>query len=475
MKKASAKVVSVLLAVTLLCNFSLIYSFGYVSANTTSTSVGYEVSGDLTYSFDLNGVDEPVADYAIIISVLVANYIGTEENSELVKSIQYYIDLGYMINLEETLGEISVNTIKAAFDANQDFNTCVNDLGFSGKLDDVIKSYEDNETGLNKFFEVFSTCTSSDLALSTYKNDDIYVISGASQNVDSTLKFSLFDDELLMADIYGENSSGDIIYAGSNIKTAVENSSVKIVIVNNRVDLSSDISVNEDKEIQNVDLLSFGSYKFAITSDNLTLTTDYDVLSSIKTSSDYDIINDVVSGKYTYVISYITPEVVKVEVAVPEDSETIKGVSMSEENQFIVIDVSPSGITAEEFLACVDSEGKVGEVERYITNADGEAVDVVGTGTVLIVTDVNTSTGEVSVKEYTVVVLGDVNGDSKSNSGDLVIITNYYMGELELEDIYLQAADINQDNNINSGDLVKIVNKFISQWDDDTYQSELSI
>lgn len=59
-------------------------------------------------------------------------------------------------------------------------------------------------------------------------------------------------------------------------------------------------------------------------------------------------------------------------------------------------------------------------------------------------------------KEYTAIKIGDLNGDGKINSGDLLKIRKKLLDATKLEGVYYTAGDLNGDGNINSGDLLKI-------------------
>ena len=59
---------------------------------------------------------------------------------------------------------------------------------------------------------------------------------------------------------------------------------------------------------------------------------------------------------------------------------------------------------------------------------------------------------------FTVVMLGDVNGDGKINSADLLKMVNHLNGSSKLSSNYKISADINSDGKVNSADLLKIVN-----------------
>lgn len=115
------------------------------------------------------------------------------------------------------------------------------------------------------------------------------------------------------------------------------------------------------------------------------------------------------------------------------------------------------GYVAENFF-------QAGPVEKY--KIDGENIiiapntaitdvpkatlvgDVLGTGAKVKVED----------KEYTLVVLGDVNGDGKITPADYVRIKNDIMETTPLEGIYKIGADVNRDGKITPADYVRVKN-----------------
>ncbi len=60
-------------------------------------------------------------------------------------------------------------------------------------------------------------------------------------------------------------------------------------------------------------------------------------------------------------------------------------------------------------------------------------------------------------KYYPIVILGDVTGDGRVNSGDLLRVVKYLKGISTLDDYQYKAGDTTKDNNINSGDLLRLV------------------
>lgn len=100
------------------------------------------------------------------------------------------------------------------------------------------------------------------------------------------------------------------------------------------------------------------------------------------------------------------------------------------------------GITAKKIMENTDV--------KEIKNLDGKVIkenDKVGTG--------------YTAGEYKIVVVGDVNGDGKINSGDSLILSKEVLKTMELSsELLKKAADVNYDGKINSGDTL-ILRKYI--------------
>ena len=115
------------------------------------------------------------------------------------------------------------------------------------------------------------------------------------------------------------------------------------------------------------------------------------------------------------------------------------------------------GYVAENFF-------QAGPVEKYKIDAENIIIapntaitdvpkatlvgDVLGTGAKVKIED----------KEYTLVVLGDVNGDGKITPADYVRIKNDIMETTPLEGIYKIGADVNRDGKITPADYVRVKN-----------------
>lgn len=95
-------------------------------------------------------------------------------------------------------------------------------------------------------------------------------------------------------------------------------------------------------------------------------------------------------------------------------------------------------------------------ITRYININNKEIADteIIGTNTRVQLLDSNNDV----FYEYKLVVFGDVNGDGKINSGDLLRIVKHLNKASVIDNsVIFKAADVTNDNKLNSGDLLKIV------------------
>lgn len=132
---------------------------------------------------------------------------------------------------------------------------------------------------------------------------------------------------------------------------------------------------------------------------------------------------------------------------VPVKIDTSDESEASIKSEKVKIDTETNDVTTIPDATVKDFADLLGQ-EVVVKNAKGEILN----------NDAKLSTGCVINDIYTVVVLGDVNGDGEVKSTDYMAIKNAIMGTKELSETEKMAADVNNDGNIKSTDYMKIKN-----------------
>ena len=99
----------------------------------------------------------------------------------------------------------------------------------------------------------------------------------------------------------------------------------------------------------------------------------------------------------------------------------------------------------------------VDELKSHITHSDDLNISISNINS-LIYTGGKTKIikGQDIYAEYTNVVIGDINGDAKINSADLLKVRQHLLGQNILTGYYFLSSDVNYDSTINSADLLRI-------------------
>lgn len=104
----------------------------------------------------------------------------------------------------------------------------------------------------------------------------------------------------------------------------------------------------------------------------------------------------------------------------------------------------------EELLQAIDIEGATG---KLLSHSQEDNVTVAGSGNILRITG---SDGE-KVKDYSILIYGDVNGDGSITIKDLLRMKKHILGDVELEEIYVKAGDVDKkDDGITIKDLLRL-------------------
>ena len=126
-----------------------------------------------------------------------------------------------------------------------------------------------------------------------------------------------------------------------------------------------------------------------------------------------------------------------------------------------LIDTVNKGMSVEIFLNIVSLE-VVGaltiEIKVYDKNGNEITTGLITTGSKFVV--IASNEFETVTQEYTIVILGDTNGNGRIEAGDAAKIAAYYKGKVEMTEAELFAADMNDNGRIEAGDAAKIAYKY---------------
>jgi hypothetical protein len=110
--------------------------------------------------------------------------------------------------------------------------------------------------------------------------------------------------------------------------------------------------------------------------------------------------------------------------------------------------------------ACTDISDAIIEMDGYtLTTTPNSDYGFIGTGSTVQVTD---SSGT-QVAEYTLIVRGDVNGDSVCDVLDCMLIELAQNHNTTLEGVYLAAGDLAENGEITVEDFSAVVNKALNK------------
>lgn len=129
-------------------------------------------------------------------------------------------------------------------------------------------------------------------------------------------------------------------------------------------------------------------------------------------------------------------------------------------------EIDSSILKTNQTLTKIDPETKVSSIKNKITLTN-TSLRIKNISNTILVDTANVGTGtkieilgldEQVISEYTIVIYGDVNGDSKISASDYVNIKNHIMSVSVLSDIQKSGADTNKDGKVSASDYVNIKN-----------------
>ena len=160
----------------------------------------------------------------------------------------------------------------------------------------------------------------------------------------------------------------------------------------------------------------------------------------------------------TYTINVVRQQPAADNTQTPESGGTTVADSVSVSTSYKLGDTVITGITPGTGASSVLANISAGSGTVKVLKADGtENTGAVGTGNKIAVYANGTL-----VKQYDVVIYGDINGDGKISVVDLVMMQKQILGTSQLSGAYAAAADISRDGKVSVKDLVLLQKHIIN-------------
>lgn len=437
---------------------------------------------------DLTGTPEATnADYAAVLAVVLANGLGEDENQALVDGLKVYAANGIASGLKTAIEEVTtkqlLDSLKVARGISFDemllaLDIAKEDLPGSAALE---KTYSDL---LNAVYAVVArmpvTGSGTKLGAAAVEGEyGTYRYSGVKKNVEFTLTIELFDKTTVEPKIIVTAGDGVTVrYSGSNLAAAFAAAGDgSTIAVKEAVTLEENLAINGTVVITGADKVNWNG-KTVTLGAAAHVTADHLIGAEKFTAGApyYEVAETQEGTDYHYVLKALQPEFVDEKPKV-NLGQVIRGSKADADNKLLYLDVSPAGITEEQFKALVSFA--VSNAEQAYSFEDCAAYEgrsLLATGTKVTVTASNTAAAETVELTYTIIIMGDTNCNGRTDSGDAVLMSKHYQSQDDSDKMNgypLLAADMNQNGEVESGDAVKNATKYKYMWADNTYLSAL--
>ena len=160
----------------------------------------------------------------------------------------------------------------------------------------------------------------------------------------------------------------------------------------------------------------------------------------------------------TYTIKVVRQQPAADNTQTPESGGTTVADGVSVSTSYKLGDTVITGIAPGTGASSVLANISAGSGTVKVLKADGtENTGAVGTGNKIAV-----YAGGAVVKQYDVVIYGDINGDGKISVVDLVMLQKQILGTSPVSGAYAAAADISRDGKVSVKDLVLLQKHIIN-------------
>ena len=264
------------------------------------------------------------------------------------------------------------------------------------------------------------------------------------------------------------------LYSGNDLQEAFDAAERGcIVSVGRYITLTSSVVLDSEVMLSGYSYIKFGDYQILLTGDgalyvDTRMRTKYiDALYSAY--SKVEMMEE--SGGYVY---YLVTQAPSMEGQQPsiKVSGDLKGAKLDEEAGIIYLDAAVGGITTDNLTKLITMTATNAEAVEFsfkgTVSISGKTC--VANGCTMTASAINYDYQQKVTKSYTIILLGDVNGNGRVDSADASLIASYASGNKELTDNALLAADANQDGSVTKADAKLICQKYVRG---DSYSSPL--
>ena len=256
--------------------------------------------------------------------------------------------------------------------------------------------------------------------------------------------------------------NGEVLYKGDDLAAAFAAAKDgSTITINESLTLDSNVVVKDNITIVNTTNLGQNG-KQILLSKGGSITTDGEL--NVTTVEPY---MEVVRQGNTYVLQALTPELTGAAVT---KSNSVAGGKV--DGDYIILDVDPNGINESILKASLRFFADNAEWVN-VTSVTGLVSGRVANGAKVTLEAGNSASDRKATKTYTIIILGDVNGNGRTDSGDSTLMDSSYLGRTTLSDIQKMAADMNRNGRIESGDSAKNATKYTYMWAKGLYKSAL--
>ncbi|MDD4375496.1 MAG: Ig-like domain-containing protein [Clostridia bacterium] len=292
-------------------------------------------------------------------------------------------------------------------------------------------------------------------------------------NLDNTIKtIKVGDTAKLNVTVTPANAQyKNVIWKTSNGKVATVDTNGNITAVATGTVVITAITEDQNKAVECMITVTEKSPSITLDREKYTIIKNNNAAINV-TISDTDIKEYDVNIENENIAKIVDGKIKGISLGETTITITLKGTEIKKTLNISVIELQEGDIILDDtiketnkILTKISPEMKSQELSSkiqttynvVITNSNGinlKDADIVGTGSKVRVQDINNNI----IQEYIVVIYGDVSGDGKINSGDLLAMVKHLnKNKVITKSEFLKSADVNQDGNINSGDLLRVV------------------